>query len=61
MSVRLWDIKNLSSPMMRAQDRHTEFVQGVDWSNLVENQVGSVSWDQRAFVWNIMGPQAPHA
>lgn len=54
MSVRLWDTKNFSSPLLKMLDKHTEFVQSVDWSPLIQNQVASVSWDQRALVWNFL-------
>lgn len=55
MSVRLWDIKNFSSPLLRMEDRHKEFVQSIDWSPLIQNQVGSISWDQQLFIWNAVG------
>lgn len=57
MSVRLWDTKNLSQPLLKQHDKHHEFVQGIDWSPIVQGMITSISWDQKMYQWNVMGEQ----
>ena len=45
MSVRLWDTRNLSMPSLRVFDKHHEFVQGIDWSPIIQGKIASISWD----------------
>ena len=49
MTIRLWNLQN----PIRVFDHHTEFTKGVDWSLQIKNQIASVSWDQKVFIWNI--------
>ena len=57
MTVRLWNAANPVEPQLKVFDRHHEFVQGIDWSQHVENQVASISWDQKVYSWNVLGEQ----
>lgn len=57
MSVILWDTSQPFNPIVKRHDNHHEFVQGIDWSPLVEGRIASISWDQKLYVWNVMGEQ----
>ena len=53
MSVKLWNTKNLTKPISISHDKHHEFVQGIDWSPLIQNLIASISWDQKMYVWMV--------
>eukprot|EP01026_Neomeris_dumetosa_P028309 TRINITY_DN2292_c0_g1_i1.p1 TRINITY_DN2292_c0_g1~~TRINITY_DN2292_c0_g1_i1.p1 ORF type:complete len:318 (-),score=34.69 TRINITY_DN2292_c0_g1_i1:298-1251(-) len=51
MTVRLWDLSLAINPCVAMWAHHSEFVIGVDWSQLVQGLVASAGWDQKAVVW----------
>jgi len=57
MTVRLWNVMDPVDPLKKTHDKHHEFVQGIDWSQHIDNTVASISWDQKMYVWNPLAEQ----
>jgi len=51
MTCALWDITKLE--VVQRFEEHTEFVHGVDFSNLVENRIATCSWDGTVRIWKV--------
>lgn len=57
MTVSVWDLNLKDVPLTKIHTKHTEFVTGLDFSNLIEDVVASTSWDSRLLIFPFMGEQ----
>lgn len=52
MNIHTWDLKNQGSPLVKVNNRHTEFVTGLDFSLHINNLIASCAWDKRVTFFN---------
>jgi peroxin-7 len=52
MNLNVWDIANMTEPLIKCHSSHTEFVVGLDFNLFKDKQIASCSWDGRTVVWD---------
>lgn len=57
MSVKVWDVSNVQSPLVRSHDKHREFVTDIDNSLFYPNLVASCSFDKKVCVFDCLKEQ----
>ena len=57
MSVKVWDVQNIQSPLVKSHDKHREFVSDVDCSLFYPNLVGSCGFDRKVCLFDCFKEQ----